>query len=96
MNRTWSSHCGAMGLVVSWECWDLVLIPGPTQRVKDLTLLQLWLRSPLGLGSDPWPGTSICLRVAKNGKKKKRNQTCSATRVEDLLIQSTPPTMCQM
>ena len=36
------------------------------QWVKDLVLPQLWLRSRLHLGSDPWPRNSICHGVAKN------------------------------
>ena len=33
--------------------------------------VQLWLRWLLWLGSDPWPGRSMCHGVAKNEKKKK-------------------------
>ena len=29
----------------------------------------------LQLGSDPWPGTSICYGLAKKGKKRKRNSS---------------------
>ena len=36
-----SSSCGAMGLVTSWKCWDIGLIPGLSQWVKDLALPQL-------------------------------------------------------
>ena len=32
-------------------------IPAVVQRVKDLALSQLWCRSQLWLGFDPWPGT---------------------------------------
>ena len=45
------------------KCWDVGLIPGLAQWVKDPVLLQLQL------GSDPWPRSSICLGVAKNEKK---------------------------
>ena len=31
------------GLAVSWEHWDVGLIPGPAEWVKDPELLQLWL-----------------------------------------------------
>ena len=33
---------------------------------------QLWLRSQLQLGSEPWPGNSICRWAAKKGKKKRK------------------------
>ena len=55
----------------SWECWNTGLIPGPAQWVKDLALLQLQLTLQLQFGPDPWPGNSICHRVAKKKKKKK-------------------------
>ena len=42
--------------------------------VKDLVLPQLWLRSRLCLGSDPWPGSSMCLWAAKNEKKKRKKR----------------------
>ena len=60
-----------MGLAVSWECWDAGLIPSQAQWVKDLGLLQLWLRLQLWFRSDPWPRDSICHGVAKKGKNKK-------------------------
>ena len=71
-----SSCCGAMGLVASWECWDAGLIPGLTQRVKDPALPLLRLRVQLWLGSDPWPGNSICHGTAKKEKKKKKQIMC--------------------
>ena len=55
-----SSHCGAMGLVVLLENWGAGSIPGWAQYVKDPVLLKLWCRLQLQLGSDPWPGNSIC------------------------------------
>ena len=57
--------------MVSWECWDTGLIPGPAQWVKDLSLPQPWLRFQLQLGSDPWPGNFV--------KKKKEKVYTSLT-----------------
>ena len=56
---------------MSWECWDVGSIPGLAWWVKDPALLQLRLWLQLWLGSDPWPGSSICRRLAKKEKKKK-------------------------
>ena len=63
-----SSLCGSLGSEVSWEQWDTGSIPGLAQWVKDLVLLQL--RSKLPLGSDPWSGNSICFGVAKKEKER--------------------------
>ena len=41
------------------------LIPHLAEWFKDLVLPQ-----QLQLGSDPWPGNSLCCRVAKKRKKK--------------------------
>ena len=49
-------------------------MPGPAQGVKDPAVPQLWRRSQLQLRSDPWPRSSGCHRVAKKGKKGKKNQ----------------------
>ena len=65
-----SSHCGAVGSEVSWECWDAGSIPSWVQQVKDLALAQLRLRSQLRLGSDPRPRNFICLGAAIKGKIK--------------------------
>lgn len=64
-----SSHCGARGLIASWEQWDAGSIPSLSQWVKDLAPQQLWLRLQLQLVSDPWPGNSICYGKAKREKK---------------------------
>ena len=50
-------------------------IPRLAQWVKDLALPQLQGKPQLWLGSAPCPGNSICLRVAKKGKKKKGQKT---------------------
>ena len=51
--------------------WDVRLIPGPAQWVKDPALLQLQLRLQLWLGSDLWPGNSIGLGKAEKKKTPK-------------------------
>ena len=56
-----------IGLAMSWV-YQLA------QWVKDPVLMQLWLRSQLRLGSDPWPGNTISLGAAK--KKKKKINVC--------------------
>ena len=58
-----SSCCGARGLAVSWNCWEISWIPGLAQWVKDPASLQLQLRS------DPWPRNSICCSLAKKEKE---------------------------
>ena len=62
--------------MASWECWGTGSIPSLVQWVKDLALPQLWLRSQLWLGSDPWPRNSICHKVAKKRRKKIDNASC--------------------
>ena len=62
-----------------WHLWSTgtqVQSPAQHSGLKDPGLLQLQHRLQLQLGSDPWPGNSICCRVAKkerknNNKKKK-------------------------
>ena len=65
-----SSYCGVTGWAASLEHWGTGSIPGQAQQVKDLAWP--WHRSQPRPGSDPWPGTSLCHRVAKKGKKKKK------------------------
>ena len=66
-----SSHCGITGSAVSWECWDLGVIPSPAQWVKNPVLLQLRLSSQLQLQSDPWLSSSMCQGAEKKKKKLK-------------------------
>ena len=56
----------------SWGSCDAGSIPA--QWLKDLVLQQVWLRSRLWVGSDPWPGNSTCCGAAKKGKKKKKER----------------------
>ena len=62
--------------MVQWDwqhfgrAWDVGSILGLAQWIKDLVLLQVWLRLQLWLRSDPCPGNSICHRVTKKKKKK--------------------------
>ena len=83
--REWSSHCGAMGSVVSWECWDAGLTPGLAQWVKPQ-----WIRLQLWLASDPWPENSICHGAAKkenNNNNKKNHKKWSSLGAYELRIQ---------
>ena len=38
----------------------------------------------LQLGSDPWPGNSICHRVAKKEKRKKQKTECQLCKSRDV------------
>ena len=46
-----------------------VQFPGGISGLKDPMLLQLWFKSYLCLGSDPWLGNSVYRWMAKNEKK---------------------------
>ena len=70
--KVWSSCCGATGQAAALDRWDTDLISSPTQSVKDLALPQLWPRSQLCLGSDPWPGNYMLRGSQKKEKKKMR------------------------
>ena len=43
--------------------WRNGFHPQPRAVVKDLALLQMWRRSKLWLGFDPWPGNFHTLQV---------------------------------
>ena len=69
-------EAGGVPTVAQWDQQRLgragmQVSPPPSQWVKDLVLLQLQLRLPLWLGSDSWPGNSICCGVAKKAGKGK-------------------------
>ena len=64
-----NSYSGSIGSVVSWKFRGAGLIPSLAQWIKDPVLLQLQFRLQLQLGSDPWPGNSVCCRVTKKEKK---------------------------
>ena len=64
-----SSHC----VQQDWRCLcstrTQVQYLALLSRLKDLVLPKLWCRLQLQLGSYPWPGNSICRRVAKKERK---------------------------
>ena len=62
-------------------------IPGPAQWVKDPALPQLWLSLRLWLGSDPWPGSSICCGVAKK-RNNNNNKMQKTLKVETKRVKS--------
>ena len=66
-----------------WHNRTYVQFPDQHSRLKHPALLQLWHRSHLQLGSDPWPGNSICRGAVEKGKKNPQilcklhyNKTC--------------------
>ena len=68
----WEFQLWLQGIGVSMESWDACLVLCPAQWVRDLTSTQLWCRSQLWLGSDPWPPrNSICCGMAKKQKQTK-------------------------
>ena len=74
-NITWG-----VPAMVQQDGWHLcsagiqVWVPARHSGLKDLALPQLQHRSQLQLKSDPWPGNSLCLKVAKKEEKKKKNE----------------------
>ena len=50
--------------------WWCGFDPRPVQWVKDLVLWQMWHRSQMQLGFDPWPG-NVCMPQVSPKKKKK-------------------------
>ena len=50
-------------------CGIASLIPNPAQWVKDQALLQLWLRSQMPLGFNPWPREYPYAMVAATNAK---------------------------
>ena len=61
---TWSSCCATAGSVAPWDFW--MQIPSPL----DPELPQLWRRSQLQLGSDPW---LVELHMPQGSPKKKKS-----------------------
>ena len=61
---------GINGISGILERWDVGSIPSLAHWVKDQVLPQLWLRSRLLLGSDPWPRNSTCRGIAKKEKNE--------------------------
>ena len=64
------SFCsGTMGLAASWELWDIGLIPGLAQWIKDSALLLRYgLGHACGLDLIPGPGTPYAMGRPKMKK----------------------------
>ena len=60
--------------MVSWEHWDMGLIAGPAQWVKDLVFPQLHLGQDCGSGLIPGPGAPYALGQPKMKNKTKQNK----------------------
>ena len=58
-----------------WSTGFHVHSPARHSELKDPALPQLWLKSWLQLGSDPWPRNSICHREAKDERQKNPKPT---------------------
>ena len=56
---------------------------------------QLWPRSQLRLGSDPWPGYSICLREAKKEKKQTKEKSQLSCHSPTSTLHGSPLASCQ-
>ena len=61
---------------LAWLCGGTGMMPSLVQWVKNPMLLQLWHRSQLWLGFDPWPGNfhMLWLSLKKEKKKKKKKR----------------------
>ena len=79
LKNTWRSSRGAEGYGFDHSslchCRGTSLIPGFAHWVKDPTLLQMWYRSQLQLGFNPWPG-NIFLEGYIPPKKRKERKKC--------------------
>ena len=56
-------------------------ILSPAQWIKDPALLQLWHKSQLQLGFDPWPGNFHMPRIRLGKKKGKANEEARDSKV---------------
>ena len=70
-----SSCCGVTGSVASLKCQAQVPSPAWPRGLKDPELPNLQHRLQPWLGSDPWPGNSICCGVVRKKNKKQNKQT---------------------
>ena len=61
------------GLRIQWcLCRGMGSIPSAVQWVKDLVFPQLWHRSQMQVGLDPWPGNFHMPQVPAEKKRKKK------------------------
>ena len=67
---SWSFCCDTVGSAASLQHQDRSLIPAWHSGLQALVLPNLWHRSQLWLGSNPWPGTPY---AGGSPKRKKEN-----------------------
>ena len=60
-------------------------VPTVAQWVKDVVLLQLWYRSQLQLGFDPWPVNFHMVQGAASWKRKTKKREKNKLRTPFLL-----------